>query len=302
MLYGILLCHFSFGAWSSSLAGRFGNLSLQEEKDNILALAAMVYVLQDWQVGNDPPRGYNIGALLYKAPDSIIGLHRNSIFLANDKTQHAEVGLMQAYLQRAFCAYPQNTLSGMQIVTTLEPCMMCSGMMIFLEVDTVKYIQADPDYGKNIERLAQDWTDAEGIHHPTNERCARIRSISLKGTCLATEMLNKGYKIHTRTTSDKGMAGFLKTAIAYDIYTKADMLLKNWKPIYPDNKTLLENARNILHIPCLPVNDREKDAAQANYELFLELYNSIEGYRPAFEKEEEIRFSLNGQPDSTGCL
>lgn len=279
MLYGLMVWHFPLEAQPSSrLANRFGNLSSQEEKDNILALTAMVYVLQDWQEGSDPPRGYNIGALLYKAPDSIIGLHRNSVFLQSDKTHHAEIGLMQAYLRGAFCPFPQSTLQGMQVITTLEPCMMCSGMMIFLEVDTVKYIQADPDYGKNIERLAQDWTDAEGVHYPANERCARIRSVSLQGTCLATAMLEKGYQLHTQATSDKGMAGFLKTSLAYDIYRKANILLKNWRPIYSDNVTLLENARKMLRIerePELGLPALTKEAAQANYELFLELYHSF---------------------------
>lgn len=280
MLYGAVVCHLPVTAQPSDCAAgcRLKNLSAQEERDNILALAAMEYVLQDWQSGDNPPRGYNIGALLYKAPDSIIGLNRNSVLRKNDKTQHAEVRLMQSYFRHSFCKHPHNTLKGMQIITTLEPCMMCSGMMIFLETDTVKYIQADPDYGKNIERLAQEWTDAEGIHHPANTRCTRIRSVSLEGTCYATEMLNKGYDIYTRASAKKGMSEFLKTPLAHAIYTKADILIKNWKPIYPCNETLLRNARKILHIKTKPqqgLQTAETDAAQANYELFVTLYESI---------------------------
>jgi len=166
-------------------------MSVSCEKDNILALTAAVFVFQDWQQEGNAPRGYNIGAVLYDAQgDTIIGVNRNSIYRENDKTQHAEVGLMQGYFHGRFCVKPHKTLKGMQIVTTLEPCMMCSGMMTFLERDIVKYIQTDPEFGKNIERLAQDWIDSCGVAHPANERCKKIKSVSLENTTFMAFLLN----------------------------------------------------------------------------------------------------------------
>lgn len=278
LLYCVILGDFPLQAQTESQDARLALLTVQQEKDNILALAAMNYVFQDWQNMENAPRGYNIGAVLYKAPDSIIGLHRNSIYQMGDKTQHAEVGLMQGYLHKLFCDYPQNTLKGFQIITTLEPCMMCSGMMIFLETDTVKYIQADPDFGKNIERLAQDWIDNTGVHHPANDRCTRIKSLSLQGTCYASEMLNKGYEIYVKENRNKGMTEFLKSDIAHQVFSMADVLIRNWKLIHPENRTLLNNARNILHLttdPVLGARQAPTDPAQENYQLFLPLYQAI---------------------------
>lgn len=279
LLYGVILGDFPLQAQTESQDARLTHLTVQQEKDNLLALVAMDYVFQDWQDMESAPRGYNIGALLYKAPDSIIGLHRNSIYEMDDKTQHAEVGLMQGYLHKLFCEYPQPTLKGFQIITTLEPCMMCSGMMIFLETDTVKYIQTDPDFGKNIERLAQDWIDETGLAHPANDRCTRIKSLSLQGTCYASEMLNRGYEIYIKENQNKGMTEFLKSDIAYQVFSIADVLIRNWKLIHPENRTLLNNARNILHLPTNPVpgvRQAPTNAAQENYQLFLPLYQTIQ--------------------------
>lgn len=271
----------SLQAQTSDEIASLENLSEQEEKDNILALVAMTYVLQDWQMGDYPPRGYNIGALLYDpATQAILGMNRNSIYRKDDKTQHAEVGLMQNYFQKVYDKNPRKTLKGLQIITTLEPCMMCSGMMVFLEVDTVKYIQTDPSYGKNIERLAQDWVDSTGVRHPANQRCTRIRSISLQETCFASEMLDKGYELYGKNKSEKSLAEFLKTKRAFEIYRKADTLIRNWKLIYPANRTLLQNAHKALHIPRTggPLKGRKRGqaAAESNYQTFLDLYNSIQ--------------------------
>lgn len=249
-------------------------MTAQDEKDNILALVAASYVFQDWQKEGNSPRGYNIGAVLYDVQgDSIIGLNRNSIYQKKDKTQHAEIGLMQGYFQGLFCSTPQATLKGLQIVTTLEPCMMCSGMMIFLEVDTVKYVQADPEYGKNIERLAQDWMDAKGHVHPANDRCMSIKSVSLEGKCYLSAFLDKGYKKYKKSDSDRNMTGYLQTRKAHKIYKSADLLLRKWQVIYPENQKLLDHARKVLNLPAPAIV--KSHAAEANYLLFRELWDTI---------------------------
>lgn len=280
LLYGSMLGRFAVGAQASDSNDYLKNFSIQNEKDNILALVAADYVFQDWQKEWNSPRGYNIGAILYDThADTIIGLHRNSIYEKDDKTQHAEIGLMQGYFHKLYCDNPQATLEGLQIITTLEPCMMCAGMMIFLEVDTVKYLQADPEYGKNIEKMAQDWMDEVGTRHLANDRCRRIKSLSLEGTCYAAKMLNKGYEIYGKTQSRRGMSEFLRTKVAYLIYSQIDTFIRQWKLVYPENARLLKNARKTLHI-----TDGEEDvetyptgaeAAKANYRMFLQWFDSI---------------------------
>lgn len=251
------------------------NLTMQDEKDNILALVAADYVFQDWQEEGDTPRGYNIGAVLYDAQaDTIIGIKRNSIYREKDKTQHAEVGLMQAYFRGRFSEHPKRTLKGCHIITTLEPCMMCSGMMIFLEVDTVKYVQTDPDYGKNIERLAQEWTDAKGHTHPANDRCTRIKSVSLEKKCYLSAFLDKGYFKYKSMNPDNSLSEYLQTKKARKIYKSADLLLRRWQIIYPENQKLLDSARKVLGFPVLAAT--KPHAAEVNYHLFRELWDSIE--------------------------
>lgn len=251
------------------------SLTLQDEKDNILALVAADYVYQDWQETGNAPRGYNIGAVLYDAlADTIIGVNRNSIYKENDKTQHAEVGLMQGYFHGHFCSTPHKTLKGMHIITTLEPCMMCSGMMIFLEADTVKYVQTDPEFGKNIERLAQDWIDGEGNAHLANDRCTRIKSVSLEGKSYLAAFLNRGYEYYRKKNPNKSMTEYLQTPNARQIYKSADRLLREWQPIYPENQKLLDNARKVLGLP-VPAK-KNSYMVKTNYELFRKLWHSIE--------------------------
>jgi len=140
------------------------------ERDHLLTIGLMAYVFNNWQENEDASRGYNIGALLFDPVNNWVKLmNLNSVRLSDvKKTAHAEVGLMQ----RIIASGEKVDFSVSQIITTLEPCMMCSGMMTFLGVDSVKYIQTDPEFGKNIERLAADYAG-----QPGNDRCKHIKSV-----------------------------------------------------------------------------------------------------------------------------
>jgi tRNA(adenine34) deaminase len=251
------------------------NMTMQDERNNILALVAADYVFQDWQEEGHALRGYNIGAVLYDpAADTIVGVSRNSVYREADKTQHAEMELMQGYIHKRYCGHPNETLRGLQIVTTLEPCMMCAGMITFLEVDTVKYIQTDPNYGKNIERLATEWVDSLGVHYPANERNLHTKSVSLARTTYLAAFLNKGYEKYRERDPKKSMAGYLQTAKARRIFESADRLLKQWRLIYPENQKLLDSAYKTLGITS--PNENKLHTRSANYDLFLQMWKSIE--------------------------
>lgn len=212
--------------------------SIQEEKDCLLALASLTYVYQDWQTDNmKNPRGYNIGAVLFDVQaDTIVALDRNSIAVANDKTQHAELRLMQAYMKKQANPY----LTGMKIITTLEPCMMCSGMMTFLQADTTCYIQEDPEYGKNIERLAVDWKDpATHKIHPANDRCKNLKS--LHASTFSGRLLEMYYKEHRKRYPDKGMSEFLYSPEAKLVFQGSEWILKSWSVMHPENEGLYVN-------------------------------------------------------------
>jgi cytidine and deoxycytidylate deaminase family protein len=219
-------------------------LSIEEERNHILSLAAMAYVYQDWQRKDiSPSRGYNIGALLYDSKgDSIIAFERNSVNQYNDKTQHAEVRLMQGYMKK----YSKPYLDGLQIITTLEPCMMCSGMMTFLMVDTTKYVQEDPEFGKNIERLAMPWTDPEGHVHQPNERCTRIKSILADYPGPSSD-LNMAYERYIKEKPQGSMSDFLYSEEAWNIYDFWVEVLELWSCVHIENAKLLENIKSLLN-------------------------------------------------------
>lgn len=211
------------------------------ERNRILSMATLAYVYQDWQNSAQDERGYNIGAILYSpSGDSIVAWSRNSVRKADiGKTAHAEIELMQ----HAIRDKKVRTLRGLHIITTLEPCMMCSGMMTFLEADSVKYIQTDPEYGKNIERLAADYAG-----QPGNERSKNIKSVHATSSDYGTaiEELYDAFRADP-ANKDKSMAEFLYMPSVKAIYKQASDELKRMKAKYPENKKLLSQAKEYLY-------------------------------------------------------
>lgn len=231
------------------------------EKETILSLAVMSEVYKDWQPRTLPNRGYNIGALLYDArTDTVAFMEKNSINLCGDKTQHAEVRLMQGYLGKKVLP----DLEGMHVITTLEPCMMCSGMLIFLNVDTVKYIQADPYFGKNIERLAADWVE-QGKVFPGNGRSKRTKSVPV--ACPAGILLEEGFREFVRKTENAMLSDYLYTESVESVYRASFDILQHWQVIYPENRRLLENVFRVLNLENREDSEYGKQAFRKNREL-----------------------------------
>lgn len=224
----VLLCSHSVSA----------QLTANVERDHLLAIGLMSYVYSDWQDNENSIRGYNIGAFLFDPHLNILkGWNLNSVRSSDvRKTSHAEVGLMQKLIKNGEIT----NLRGLHIITTLEPCMMCSGMMIFLEADSVKYIQTDPEFGKNIERLAADYAGQSG-----NDRCKHIKSIRAVsgdyGSVL--EELYVAFRSNQRNQG-KSMADFLYGADVKRVYKAAyDELKSITKAQFPLNDGLLRQLK-----------------------------------------------------------
>ncbi|HEY6320296.1 MAG TPA: deaminase, partial [Thermoanaerobaculia bacterium] len=132
----------------------------QVERDQIFSLLAYAVVQLDWQAqGAAEPRGYNIGSVLVDKNACVVYWGLNSVGLAKNKTQHGEVRLMTCYMDRkreAGQPLPGANLKDYAIYTTLEPCAMCSGMMVLQSVLRTVYGQKDPSFGDALERLAFD--------------------------------------------------------------------------------------------------------------------------------------------------
>ena len=131
-----------------------------EELDDIYGLMALAVVHADWQehpkdTTSVPVRGYNIGAILINDKFEVVNFERNSNEAMCNGTQHGEVRTMLKHLNMT----GSRSLKRHQIYTSLEPCMMCSGMMMQQEILRTVYMQTDNAFGKNLERLSIDSAD-----------------------------------------------------------------------------------------------------------------------------------------------
>lgn len=212
------------------------------EREHILSIGLMAYVYANWQANENSSRGYNIGALLFDPlQNSVIGWNLNSVRESSvGKTAHAEVGLMQGLIREKLIG---KNLNGFYIITTLEPCMMCSGMMTFLGADSVKYIQTDPEFGKNIERLAADYAG-----QPANERCKHIKSVrAVSGNYgSALENLYSAFRSEPQN-QNKSMAEFLYESAVMDIYKAAWDELQGKEVQFSENTSLLSQVKEFLN-------------------------------------------------------
>lgn len=128
-----------------------------EELDDIYGLMALAVVHADWQespTGRTSPhtRGHNIGSIIVNRQLEVVNWERNSNEAMCNGTQHGEVRVMLKQLNRT----GSTDLREHQVYTSLEPCMMCSGMMMQQRILRTVYMQTDNGFGKNIERLTID--------------------------------------------------------------------------------------------------------------------------------------------------
>ena len=120
---------------------------IQQERDLILSLTAMAVVRADWQ-DDDTGRGHNIGSVLVDAKGIPVFWARNASRRLDNGSQHGEVRLIQNFLN---CKGIGRYAKGYTVYTTLEPCAMCTGLMILTQVTRVVYVQEDPGYGDTAE-------------------------------------------------------------------------------------------------------------------------------------------------------
>ena len=75
--------------------------------------------------------------------DQIIGRGRNKVIRNNDASSHAEV----VAIRDASNQMGNYRLNNCLLYTTLEPCMMCSGLIIQARIKKVIYAALDPKSG-----------------------------------------------------------------------------------------------------------------------------------------------------------
>jgi len=213
---------------------------LQQEKDDIFSLLIYALVYKDWQDGSVPRnkrRGYNIGALLVN-PQFEPAFHGlNCINSTDNATQHGEVRAITQYLEQT----RKFNLEGYHVYTTLEPCIMCAGMMTMTAVKRLVYGQHDVDYSKAFERLAMD-TRPIGGFAPYPRRVVATASALEHG-----KKLDDAYKDFLSKDPEKVLAKFLASDPAEEIFKQADENFLGYNIKFPENQTVYANALTYYH-------------------------------------------------------
>lgn len=203
----------------------------EQEADEIFSLLTYAIVHHDWQpeaVARENRRGYNIGALLVNPKNEPVFHGLNCISSTNNATQHGEVRAITAYLNETRCF----NLEGFTMYTSLEPCIMCAGMITMTSIDRVVYGQHDVEYSKAFERLSIDTQHVGGF--PPYPRVVPAHASTLN---YCSELDNAYHHFYTMET-EKMLARFLASGTAFTIFKNAADHFLNYSVIHPENKKI----------------------------------------------------------------
>jgi tRNA(Arg) A34 adenosine deaminase TadA len=209
--------------------------TVESERDAVFSLAAYVVVYKNWQSADKlKPRGHNIGCILVDKDNKPVAWNINSNGITNDSTQHGEVRLMQDYIKKSGNKY----LDGYTIYTTLEPCVMCSGMMSLTKITRTVYGQTDDNYpngavgyGRAIERIKLD-SRAIGGYPPYPRTPDRSDASSLSFRTALDYNFSHG--------SETDITAFLTSETARKIYEESTKLFYNYRVKFSQNQAVYD--------------------------------------------------------------
>lgn len=201
----------------------------QQERDQILSLATLAMVYQDWQSTPDG-RGHNIGSILVDKNSNPVFWARNSVTVRGDATQHGEVRLIQAFLD---CPGIGKYVDGYSVYTTLEPCAMCTGMMAMTKLKRAVFVQADPEFGHARKALLS-------VNFPRIFDQTSPQKLSQKTA------LESGWTRYRSANKGMTITDYLLSDEARGIYASAKVQLSQFKVTYPANQALLKQTEKFL--------------------------------------------------------
>lgn len=211
----------------------------RQEVDEMYSLLTYALVHANWQPASVPRnqrRGYNIGAVLVDNEQQPVYCGLNCINATDNATQHGELRAMTAYLEKNRRFH----LDGFTIYTSLEPCIMCAGMMTMTDVDRVVYGQKDVDFSNGLERLALD-SRAFGGYAPFKRTTWADASPSP-----FRAQLDEAYQNFLATAPEKVLAIFLAGAEAERIFSDAHAAFLQFEVKHPDNAATYQAARRFF--------------------------------------------------------
>lgn len=212
----------------------------EDERDAIFMLLAYSIVYNDWQNSKEKneSRGYNIGAVLVNEDYVPVFSALNEVNRLNNGTQHAEVRVIQSYIESSGEFYPEDYT----VYCTLEPCAMCAGMITMSRIQRVVYGQADSNYGGVFERLYREEnliseTETQSKSYP--RRAAVTKSVDP-----FSESLDSMYLDQNR----QGITDFLTMESTREVFKAAHDLFLNYKPRFDTNRKVLSEARIFFEV------------------------------------------------------
>jgi tRNA(Arg) A34 adenosine deaminase TadA len=212
---------------------KYQELSPREERDDILMLLAYSVVYLNWQKNDG--RGHNIGSVLADSKGLPVFWARNAVRMLDNNSRHGEVRLMQGYLD---CKNIGRYLGNHTIYTTLEPCVMCSGMMAMTNISRVVYGQDDPRFGGVFHAL--DEYEYPRLFEPTSIDSNKFKS-----------MLDKAYAKELKENRRADIARFLYSEKAKNIYEQAYQALAAYNPNHKENLKILDAAMKMISDPAV---------------------------------------------------
>jgi tRNA(Arg) A34 adenosine deaminase TadA len=214
-------------------------INAEQEADGIFSLMSYALVYHDWQphtIPREQRRGYNIGAVLVNTLNEPVYCGLNCVNSAHNATQHAELRCITGYLEKAKLF----NLEGYTLYVTLEPCVMCAGMITMVSVKRLVYGQHDVLFSKAFQRLAMDTRSMGGFAPYPRQVIADPSSLSFRSR------LDEAYSKFMEADSEKILAKFLASSEAEEIFRNAAEEFYGYKVRFDENKKLYEAACNLI--------------------------------------------------------
>lgn len=218
----------------------------QDERDLIFGLLAYAVVFADWQ-DDANGRGHNIGSVLVDKAGRPVYWARNSSKGTHNSTQHGEVRLITNYLScgggspaNGETRYLKDSYT---IYTTLEPCVMCSGMMTLTQVGRAVYGQTDPAYGNAIETLRLRNYPHLPRSQALNSEIRRELDAKFQAACSVAAQKQGG---------ECSITAFLRSDNAKRAFQTASERLRNQSPHnlrFAENRAILDAAQEFVFGP-----------------------------------------------------
>lgn len=134
------------------------------ERDEMFSLLAFAVAGKGFQERGSRSRGMNIAAVLVDPQDRPVCWARNATRITHNSAEHAEMRLLQN--ERGSLRWSR--AHGHRLYTTLEPCVMCGGMILMHRVASVVYGEPARPSGGLFDRLSFDASSIGGpCPHPS---------------------------------------------------------------------------------------------------------------------------------------